>query len=56
MVEGKEEMAIAAIWVTDGIDRCHVGFVLCHMVRHSARYYDGALLQVTHVFSEDLET
>ena len=28
MVEGKEETAITAIWVTDGIDRCRVGFVL----------------------------
>ena len=45
MVEGKEETAIAAIWVTDGIDRCRVGFVPRHMVRHAARY-DGALAQV----------
>jgi hypothetical protein len=55
MVEGKEEMAIAAIWVMDGIDHCHVGFVPCHMVKHAARY-DGALAQVTHVFSGDPET
>jgi hypothetical protein len=55
MVEGKEEMAIAAIWVTDGIDRCHVGFLPCHMVKHAARY-DGALAQVTRLFSGDLET
>jgi len=52
MVEGKEETAIAAIWVTDGIDRCRVGFVPHHMVRHAARY-DGALAQVTRVFSSD---
>ena len=54
MVEGKEETAIAAIWVTDGIDRCRVGFVPRHMVRHAARY-DGALAQVTHVFSDNPE-
>ncbi len=42
MVEGKEETAIAAIWVTDGIDCCRVGFVPRHMVQHAARY-DGAL-------------
>jgi hypothetical protein len=42
MVAGKEEMAITEIWVTDGVDRCHVGFVPCHMVKHAARY-DGAL-------------
>jgi hypothetical protein len=55
MVEGKEETAIAAIWVTDGIDRCRVGFVPRHMVRHAARY-DGALAQVTRVFSGDPDT
>jgi hypothetical protein len=25
MVEGKEETAIAVIWVTDGINRCRIG-------------------------------
>jgi hypothetical protein len=55
MVEGKEETAIAAIWVTDGIDRCRVGFIPRHMVRHAPRY-DGALAQVTCVFSNDPET
>jgi hypothetical protein len=28
MVEGREETAIAAIWVTDGMDRYRVGFRL----------------------------
>jgi hypothetical protein len=55
MVEGKEETVIAAIWVTDGIDRCRIGFVPRHMVKHAARY-DGALAQVTRVFSGDPET
>ena len=55
MVEGKEETAITEIWVTDGINRCRVGFVPCHMVRHAARY-DGVLAQVTRVFSSDPET
>ncbi len=55
MVERKEETAITAIWVADGIDHCRVGFVPRHMVRHSTRY-DGALAQVTHVFSGDPET
>ncbi len=27
MVDGREEMAIAAVWVTDGIYRCCVGFL-----------------------------
>ena len=42
MVEGKEETTIVAIWVMDGIDRCRVGFLPRHMVRHAARY-NGAL-------------
>ena len=55
MVAGKEETVITAIWVTDGVDRCRVGFVPCHMVKHAARY-DGALVQVTCVFSDNAET
>ena len=55
MVEGKEETAIAAIWVTDGVDCCHVGFVPCHMVKHTAQY-TGVLAQVTRVLSDDAET
>ena len=55
MVEGKKERAIAAIWVTDGVNCCHVGFVLCHMVKHAMRY-NGALAQITRVLSDDAET
>jgi hypothetical protein len=51
VVEGKEEMTIAAIWVVDGIDRCCIGFVPRHMVRHAMRY-DMALVQVTCIFRE----
>jgi hypothetical protein len=50
VVDGREEMAIAAVWVTDGINRCRVGFLKRHMVRHAARF-DGALVQVTRVLS-----
>ncbi len=55
MVEGKEETVITAIWVTDGVDRCHIGFLPRHMVKHAARY-DGALAQVIRVLSDDAET
>ncbi len=48
LVDGKEETAIAAYWVTDGEDRCRVGFLQRHMVAYAARY-DGALAQVTRV-------
>ena len=52
LVDGKEETAIAVIWVTDGMDRCRAGFLQRHMVKHASRY-DGALAQVTRVLSKD---
>ena len=45
-VDGHEETAIACIWVTNGIDRCRVGFLKRHMLKHAWRF-DGA------VFSAD---
>ncbi len=50
VIDGREETAIAAVWVTDGIDHRRVGFLKRHMVRHAARY-NGALAQVTRVLS-----
>jgi hypothetical protein len=52
-VEGREETAIAAYWVTDDVDRCHVGFLQRHMVKQAA-CFDGALAQVTRVLNADL--
>ena len=52
IVEGKEESAIAAYLVSDGIDHCRVGFLQRHLVKHW-KMYDGALAQVTDVYSED---
>jgi hypothetical protein len=52
MVEGQEEMVIAAMWINDGIDRCCVGFLPCHMVAPANRY-DGAVAQVIRIFSGD---
>ena len=46
--DGKEETAIAVYWVTDGEERCHVGFLHHHMVAY-ALHYDGTLAQVTRV-------
>ncbi len=51
-VEGQEETAIAAYWVTDGVNCCHVGFLQRHMVKQAARF-DGALVKVTRVFNVD---
>ena len=52
MVDGVEETAITCYWVTDGIDRCRVGFLKRHMIKHAGRF-DGALVQVTRVLSDD---
>ncbi len=52
VVDGHKETAVAAYWVSDGIDCCHVGFLPCHMVKHAV-HYNGVLAQVTHVFSDD---
>ncbi len=51
-VDGREEMAIAAVWVTEGINRCRVGFLKRHMVHHAA-HFDEVLAQATRVFSSD---
>ena len=52
LVDGEEETEIACYWVTDGIDRCRVGFLKRHMVKH-ARRFDGTLVQVTKMYSDD---
>lgn len=52
VVDNKEETAMEVVWVTDGCDRCRVGFLQRHMVIHAA-IYDGALAQITSVFSAD---
>ena len=47
---GREETAIAAYHVSDGIDQCRVGFLQRQFVAH-ARTFDGVLAQVTEVYS-----
>jgi hypothetical protein len=48
--DGQEERAVAAYWVTDGIDRCRVGFLPRHCVAKAAEY-DGHLAQVVDLRS-----
>jgi len=38
IVGGRVETAIAAIWVTDGYDCSHVGFLQQHMIPYAAMY------------------
>ena len=49
-VGGVEEAAIAVYLVSDGIDRCRVGFLQRHLVKHW-KQYDGVLAQVIDVYS-----
>jgi hypothetical protein len=53
--EGMEETAIPANWVSDGIDCCCMGFLQRHLVKHS-KHYDGALAQITEIYSAESET
>lgn len=48
--DGKEESAIAVEWVTDGIDRCRIGFLPRHMVKHWKKY-EGQLAQITELYA-----
>ena len=47
-----KKIKAAAVWVTDGIDCCRVGFLPRHMVKHDTRY-GRSLVQATRVFSAD---
>ena len=49
--QGKEETSIAAYWVTDGIDRCRVGFLPHNCMKHKSDF-DGKLAQVTELLSK----
>ena len=55
VVSGKEETALAVYWVTDGEDRCHVGFLRRHMVRHKKKY-NGRIAQIVEIFSDKSES
>ena len=46
----KEETALAVYLVTDDIDRCQVGFVPQHLVKHMGKY-NGVLAQIIDVYS-----
>ena len=55
VIKEKEESAIAAFWVSDGIDRCHVGYLPQHHVKHWKRL-EGCLGQIIKVYGEDADS
>jgi hypothetical protein len=49
--EGQEETAVAAYWVTDGIDRCQVGFLPTQCVKDNVKF-EGEIAQVLEFCSK----
>ena len=47
---GKEQEAVAVYTVSDGLDRCRVGFLPKHYLKN-ASHYDGRVAQVTDILS-----
>jgi hypothetical protein len=50
-VDGIEESALAVYWISDGIDRCRVGFLPRHLVKHW-KEYDGRIAQIVEMYKE----
>ena len=54
-INQQEQSAIAAFWVSDGIDRCRIGYLPKACVKNW-RQYDGALVQVIEVYSAESDS
>jgi hypothetical protein len=52
--DGGEERAIGVFWVTDGIDRCLVGFLPRNCVRNRASY-NGRVAQIVEFLNNSEE-
>jgi hypothetical protein len=46
-----EEAAIAAFWISDGIDSCRVGYLPRHCLKHW-KQYEGKLAQVIDLYKD----
>ena len=55
LINQQEQSAIAAFWVSDGIDRCHIGYLPKAYVKNW-KQYDSALVQVIEVYSGDSDS
>jgi hypothetical protein len=51
VVNEEEESALAAYWVTDGVDSCRVGFLCRQLLKHKEEYH-GKIAQVVEVFDD----
>jgi hypothetical protein len=50
VTDRKEETALAAYWIADGIDQCQVGFEQKHLVKQWETY-DGRIVQVVDLYN-----
>ena len=46
---GKEESALAVYWISNGIDRCRVGFLPRHLLK-DWQVYNGRIAQVVNIY------
>ena len=54
-INGYDQSVVGVYWVSDGVDRCLVGFLHCHQVKHLNKL-EGALCQVTEVYSDNSDS
>ena len=54
-INGHEQSVVGVYWVSDGVDRCLVGYLHRHQVKHLNKL-EGALCQVTEVYSDNSDS
>ena len=54
-INGHEQRVVGVYWVSDGVDRCLVGYLLRHQVKHLNKL-EGGLCQVTEVYSDNSDS
>ena len=54
-INGHEQSAVGVYWVSDGVDRCLVGYLHRQQVKHLNKLED-ALCQVTEVYSDNSDS
>ena len=55
LIDQQEQSAIAAFWVSDGVDRCRIGYLPKVYVKNW-KQYDGTLVQAVEVYSGDSDS
>ena len=54
-INGHEQSAVGVYWVSDRVDRCPVGYLHHHQVKHLNKL-EGPLCQVTEVYSDNSDS